>query len=100
MSFDNFISVFPEIILLLCNHFYWLGWSGETTESEPDTFRIMNIPKKPQVALLSSLNIEVRPIVQFHLLRLRHSWSIIYKHRAFMAGVLKHLKGRGLLSTQ
>ena len=43
--------------------FFGLVESRETSKSEPRTFRVINITK-PQAAMLSSLNIEVRPIRQ------------------------------------
>ena len=35
--------------------------------SEPCTFRVMTVPKKPQTAMPSSFNMEVRPVIPFRL---------------------------------
>ena len=40
----------------------WLDESRETSESEPSSFPVTNIPLKPQAAMPSSFNTEVRPI--------------------------------------
>ena len=71
----TFFMVFPKIIFLLCHHFRWLGWVTWTSESEPSTSCVMNISKKPQTVMPSSLNIELRPISPFRLQHLRRSLS-------------------------
>ena len=55
--------MFPTII--------FVGWveSREFSESEPSTFCVMNIRKKPQAAMQSSFNIEVGPVRPFRLSR-------------------------------
>ena len=59
-SFQNFY--FPAL-----QSFCWLVDLHETCAHEPRTFRVMNIPKKPQAAMPSSFNIEVLLISPFHL---------------------------------
>ena len=49
--------------------FVGLVESHQTSKSEPSNFRVMNNPIKPQVAIPSSFNIEVRPISPLRLWR-------------------------------
>ena len=63
--------------LFSCSAIIFVGLveSRGTSESEPSTFRVMNIPQKPQAAMPSSFNIEVRPISVFCLPRFQCSLS-------------------------
>ena len=68
-----FSQPFQKLFSCLAIIFVGLVESRETSESERSTFRVMNIPKKQQAAMLSSFNIKVRPISPLCLLRLRRS---------------------------
>ena len=60
--------------LFSCSAIIFIGLveSHKNSESEPSTFPVMNILKKPQAAIPSSFNIEVRPISSFRLPQLPH----------------------------
>ena len=48
--------------LFSCSVIIFIGKfeSRETSQSEPSTFRVMNIPKKPQAAMPTSLRMKVK----------------------------------------
>ena len=63
MIFRSFQKLFSCSAII----FVGLVESRETSESDPSTSRVMNIPDKLQAAMPSSFNIEVRPINPFRL---------------------------------
>ena len=73
MSFNNFTEIkffsLPQLFSSLAITFVGLVEPHETSESESSTFRIMNSPKKPQAAILSSFKMEVNQINSFRLWR-------------------------------
>ena len=60
--------------------FVGLVGSRETSESEPSTFRVINIPKKLRAAMSASFNTEVRPIELFCLMHFWRSLNSISTH--------------------
>ena len=90
-------SLFSYSLIL----FVGLAESSETSESEPSNFRVMNIPEKPQTAVLSSLNNEVwsdspfclpclqRSLVEFILLS---AHFIVHSHNCTLMEAVSYKK--------
>ena len=86
--------------------FVGLAESSETSESEPSNFRVMNIPKKPQRAVLSSLNNEVWSDSPFRLPCLQRSLVelillsahlIVHSHNSTLMEAVSYKKKRKLV---